>query len=163
MVCSIIILKLFYIMNDVRMPIETYREGNKITKVCVEDVYKIINRIQDSMSKSYNNSVDILDNIHKNYNDYEGELIIGTGISKPCMSDAFDEEIGNNIAFMKAKLNSNIKKYNFLVQVFNTWQKFLDGLDNEIYKVDANIKRDLNGIRQYNSEYLPDIENKLGL
>ena len=28
--------------EEVRLPIETSREGNKITKVCVEDVYKIV-------------------------------------------------------------------------------------------------------------------------
>ena len=52
-------------MNDnVRLPIETTREGDKITKVCVEDVYKIINRIQDAMDKSYNNSIDIIESVN---------------------------------------------------------------------------------------------------
>ena len=32
-------------MKDVKLPITTVREGNKITKVCVEDVYKMLNRI----------------------------------------------------------------------------------------------------------------------
>ena len=31
--------------NRVGYPIQTTREGNKITKVCVEDYYKMINRI----------------------------------------------------------------------------------------------------------------------
>lgn len=150
-------------MNDVRMPIETTRDGNKITKVCVEDVYKIINRIQDAMNKAHNNSVDIIDSIHKEYNEYEGELIIGTGISQPCMTDAFDEEIGNNIAFMKAKLNANIKKHNFLVRIWNEYLHVLDSIDTEICKIDDNIKKDLNGIRYHNPEYLLNIEEKLGL
>lgn len=150
-------------MSDVRLPIETNREGNKITKICVEDVYKIINRVQDAMDKAYNNSVDIIDSIHKEYNDYEGELIVGTGVSQPCMSDAFDEEIGNNIAFMKAKLNANIKKHNFLCRIWNEFDKALAEIDKEINKVDDYIYLDLAGIRLHNPDYLNEIENKLGL
>ncbi len=99
-------------MNDVRLPIETSREGDKITKVCVEDIYKVVNRVVEALDKAYNNSIDIIDSIHKDYNDYEGELIIGTGVSQPCHGDVFYESIGNDIAFMKAKLNANIKKHN---------------------------------------------------
>jgi hypothetical protein len=150
-------------MNDVRMPIETIRDGNKITKICVEDVYKVINRVQEAMNVAYSKSVDIIDTIHKDYGDYEGELIIGTGISQPCLSDAFDEEIGNNIAFMKAKLNANIKKHNFLVRIYNSWIDCVDKLNEEIESIDSNIKRDLYGVRQHNPEYLNNIENKLGI
>ena len=46
-------------MNEVKLPIETTREGNKITKVCVEDVYKIINRVLDALDDTYNNSIEI--------------------------------------------------------------------------------------------------------
>ena len=150
-------------MNDVRLPIKTTREGNKITKVCVEDVYKMINRIIEPMDKAYNNSIDIIDSVHKQVDDYEGELIVGTGISQPCMLDAFDEEIGNNIAFMKAKLNANIKKHNVLIKIWNEYYKFMHSLDEDICKVDNFIKLDLEGIRKYNPEYLTDIEFKLGI
>ena len=157
-------------MTDVRMPIETTRDGNKITKVCVEDVYKIINRIENAMDKAYDESKDVLEDIDKKYWPdsqpnivYEGCLIIGTGISQPCVTDVFDESIGNNIAFMKSKLNANIKKHNFLVKVYNFWKNFLDTVDKDLHKVDNNIKRDLNGIRQYNPDYLCGIEEKLGL
>lgn len=148
-------------MSNVRLPIETIREGNKITKICVEDVYKIINRVQEAMNKSYNNAVDILDSIHKEYGDYEGELIIGTGISQPCLNDAFDEEIGNNIAFMKAKLNANIKKHNFLVRVLNEIFKVVDAIDIELEEVDNYILLDLRGIRLHNPDYLLNIEEGL--
>jgi len=151
-------------MNDVRLPIETIKEGNKITKICTEDVYKIINRVYESMDKAYNNSVDIMDSIHKtNCFGYEGELIVGKGISQPCLNDAFDEQIGNNIAFMKAKLNANIKKHNFLVRIFNEFDTFIENLNKDIDKVDNLIKFDLEGIRKHNPDYLPDIENKLGI
>ena len=150
-------------MTNVRMPIETTREGNKITKVCVEDVYKIMNRVIESMDKVHNNSVDIINSIDKDYGEYHGSLIIGTGISQPCLGDAFDEEIGNNIAFMKAKLNANIKKHNFLVRIWNEYSKLLDLLDVDIDKIDSNIRMDLNNLRIYNPNYLDDLEAKLGL
>ena len=150
-------------MNDVRMPIETIRDGNKITKICVEDVYKVINRVQEAMNVAYSKSVDIIDTIHKDYGDYEGELIIGTGISQPCLSDAFDEEIGNNIAFMKAKLNANIKKHNFLCRVYNNYIRALADIDELIEDVDDKIKMDLTGVRMHNPDYLSDLETKLGI
>lgn len=150
-------------MNDVRLPIKTTREGNKITKQCVEDVYKMINRIIEPMDKAYNNSVDIIDSVHKQVDDYEGELIVGTGVSQPCMTDAFDEEIGNNIAFMKAKLNANIKKRNVLIKIWNEYNKFMDSLEKDICKIDDFIKLDLEGIRKHNPDYLTDIEFKLGI
>lgn len=143
-------------MDNVRMPIETTREGNKITKVCVEDVYKMVNRVIEVMDKAYNNSVEILDSIHKEVNGYEGELIIGTGISQPCLTDAFDEEIGTNIAFMKAKLNANLKKRNLLYRIYNKYVDVLDSLDTEIEKVENYINMDLEGIRRHNPEYLID-------
>lgn len=150
-------------MSNVRMPIETTREGDKITKVCVEDVYKIINRVLATMDKAYNKSTDIVDTVWKEYGDYEGQLIIGTGVSQPCLTDAFDEEIGNNIAFMKAKLNANIKKHNLLVRIFNAWGDAMDSIDEEISKVDDYIRMDLDGIRRHNPEYLSNLESKLGI
>ena len=115
-------------MNDVRMPIETVREGNKITKTCVEDIYKIVNRVIEAMEKAYNNSVDIIDSLQNDEYGEDSAVVFGRGISQPCLTDAFDEEIGNNIAFMKMKLNANIKTHNFLVKVFNQWMNALDYL-----------------------------------
>lgn len=149
--------------EEVRLPIETSREGNKITKVCVEDVYKIVNRVADAMNKAYNNSDDILDGIKKEIvlseNEEEKEvvngwLITGTGISQPCLTDAFDEEIGNNLAFMKAKLNANFKKRNFLIRIYNEYVNLLKALNKEIFKVEDFIELDLMGIRKHNPEYL---------
>lgn len=150
-------------MNEVRLPIKTTKEGDKITKECVEDVYKMLNRIIEPMDKAYNNSVDIIDSVHKAVDGYEGELIVGTGVSQPCMNDKFDEEVGNNIAFMKAKLNANIKKHNILVRIWNEFDYLMMSLDKDLYKIDNLIKSDLSGIRKYNKEYLNNIENKLGI
>lgn len=143
-------------MSNVRMPIETVRDGNKITKVCVEDVYKLLNRVQEALVKGYNDSIDIIDSVHKEVNGYEGELIVGTGISQPCLTDAFDEEIGNNIAFMKAKLNANLKKYNILYRIYDKNVDLLGKLADEIIKIEQLINMDIEGVRKYNPEYLID-------
>lgn len=156
-------------MSNVRLPIETIQNGNKITKICVEDVYKIMNRIIDGIDKAYNNSIDIIDSIDKEYipnkgdTKYSGSLIIGRGVSQPCLTDAFDEEIGNDIAFMKAKLNANIKKHNVLTRIWNEFSKLLDTIDLDLNKIDNYICDDLSRLRQYNSDYLKDIEFKLGI
>ena len=150
-------------MNDVRMPIKTVREGDKITKTCVEDVYKIVNRVEEQLIKSYNNSIDILESVHKKYwpdgednTYYEGELLIGTGTSQPCNGDVFDEEIGNEIAFKKMKLNVNLKKYNLLRRVYNEYVDLSNLLEEEMNKVLFYIDFDLDGIREYNPDYLMD-------
>lgn len=150
-------------MNDVRMPIETVREGNKITKTCVEDIYKIANRVIGAMDKAYNNSVDIIDSLQSDEYGKDSAVVFGRGISQPCLADAFDEEIGNNIAFMKMKLNANIKTRNFLVKIFNQWMGALEKINEDIYKVDQKIKMDLEGVRKHNPDYLSDLEYKLGI
>lgn len=155
-------------MSNVRLPIETTRDGNKITKVCVEDVYKIMNRVIEAMDKAHNNSVDIINSVDKKYvsnddSEYFGSLIIGKGVSQPCLTDAFDEEIGNDIAFMKAKLNANIKKHNLLIRVWNEFYNLLDVIDVDLAKIDNYIYDDLMRLRQYNPEYLKGIEETLGI
>lgn len=159
-------------MSNVRLPIKTNREGNEITKICVEDIHKMTNRVYDALDKAYFNSVDILDNLKCSYYDEDSKtifsdrnasLVIGTGRSKPCLTDAFDEEIGNDIAFMKAKLNANIKKHNLLVRIWNELEKAQDNIDEDLEKIDNYILDDLERLRSYNSSYLNDIEYKLGI
>ena len=150
--------------NEVRFPIETKCEGNKITKVCVEDVYKMLNRIIEKQ----NVTADLLESLHKTVETTDGalvpgEFIVGTGISQPCLTDAFDEEIGSNIAFMKAKLNANLKKYRFLTKVWNSLIKTLYAVDDEFDRVSEMILMDLNGVRKHNPEYLNGIEYELGI
>ena len=64
---------------------------------------------------------------------------------------------------MKAKLNANIKKWNFFVKLWNNNLKLANTIDAELRKISENITRDLEGVREYNPEYLEDIEVKLGL
>ena len=135
-------------------PIQTIREGNKITKICVEDYYKMINRIavaEDRSAEKWNE-------IWESMGEDDTCVIIGTGISQPCLTDAFDEEIGNNIAFMKAKLNANMKKRNVLRKLWEAAMITIDAIDEEWNKIDNMIAFDLNGLRKYNTEYLNHLD-----
>lgn len=146
-------------MNNVRLPIRTSREGNKITKVCVEDIYKMINRIgaaEERSAKEWNKIWESLDKDIKDADDgiVNGCLVVGTGISQPNIKDAFDETVGNNIAFMKAKLNANFKKRNILYKLYKAANITLDAIAEEVAKIDIKIYMDLEGIRNHNPEYL---------
>ena len=83
-------------MNEnVRMPIQTVRDGNKITKVCVEDIYKMLNRISDAEERSAEKWNEVWNSVDKELTDVDGNtvkgcLIVGTGISQPNIKDAFD-------------------------------------------------------------------------
>lgn len=143
--------------------IKTTVEGNKITKVCVEDVYKLSNRMTEAVVKAYNNSIDIIDSVHREINGFEGEFILGTGTSQPCVTDAFDKEIGDAIAFSKAKLKANIKKYKWVMRVLCALLDSVQTIDEDVWKLSDYIKKDLAMIRMYNPEYLPNIEEELGV
>ena len=136
------------------LPIKTIKDGNVTTKVCIEDIYKMINRIQEPMDQAYKKFNEIVDSYHKEIDGVEGFLIMGKGTSKPCLLDAYDEEIGNNIAFMKAKLNANLKKTRLLDKLFNEMVKVFGALYDEHLRLDHYIQMDLRGIRNHNPEYL---------
>ena len=140
--------------NVTGSPIQTIREGNKITKICVEDYYKMINRIADAEDRSAEKWNEIWESMGED----DTCVIIGTGISQPCLTDAFDEEIGNNIAFMKAKLNANMKKRNVLRKLWEAAMITVDAIDEEWNKIDNMIAFDLKGLRKYNTEYLNHLD-----
>lgn len=149
--------------NRIEYPIQTKREGNKITKICVEDIYKIINRIGAAEERSSEEWNKIMDEIEKEVPNARGEigkgcLVIGTGVSQPNIKDAFDEEIGNTIAFMKAKLNANMKKRNILFRLHNAAFITLDAIDSEIAKIDGKIALDLANLREHNPDYLNKLD-----
>ena len=150
-------------MDNVRLPIRTSREGNKITKVCVEDIYKMINRIGAAEERSAKEWNEIWESLDKDVEDVDGNvvngcLVIGTGVSQPNIKDAFDETVGNNIAFMKAKLNANMKKRNVLRKLWEAAMITVDAIDEEWNKIDNMIAFDLNGLRKYNTEYLNHLD-----
>jgi len=144
-------------MSNVGMPIKTTREGNKITKICVEDVEKMLNKIRLALNKSYSDISTIIRSTQKDYCGVNGKFIIGTGISQPCLTDAFDEEIGNNIAFMKAKLNANLKKERILNRILKECFKVEDVIYSELDRIGTYIDLDVEGVRKHNPEYLKDL------
>lgn len=150
--------------NRIEYPIQTIKEGNKITKICVEDYHKMINRVfeaEDRSAKEWNQICESLDVDVENINGEVGTgcLIIGRGVSQPNIKDAFDENIGNNIAFMKAKLNANMKKRNILIKLWNAVMITADAIDDEIAKIDELIALDLYNLRYHNPEYLPKLDD----
>ena len=150
--------------NRIEYPIQTIREGNKITKICVEDFYKMINRIGAAEERSAEKWNEIWDSLDVYVENEQGEvgsgcLIIGKGVSQPNIKDAFDEEIGNNIAFMKAKLNANLKKRNILFKLYNAAFITIEAIDNEIDKIDDKIALDLEGLRKHNPDYLNKLDS----
>ena len=40
-------------MKEVRLPIETIKNGDTTIKVCVEDVYRLINRLYDVLYRRF--------------------------------------------------------------------------------------------------------------
>lgn len=141
-------------MNKINLPIETTQEGTKITKVCVEDVYKVSNRILEKID----NVIEKIDSIHKDYQTpngtvVTGELVIGKGVSQPCITDAFDEEIGNNLSFMKAKFNASCKKLRWLKKILNSVYDLEDAIGTEIDNIGYFYDLDLHGIRRYNPDF----------
>lgn len=148
-------------MNEKNIPIYTYRDGEKTTKVCIESMHKVINRMISEMDKTYNDSMEILDSLDNNKYWLEDEnaviegcIVVGTGVSQPCNGDVYDEQLGNEIAFKKAKLNANIKKYNLLWKLCKKQIDFIVKIDEELEKIDAHIYRDINDLRIYNEDYL---------
>lgn len=149
--------------NRIGFPIQTKREGNKITKVCVEDCYRMLQRIGIAEDRSAEKWNEVWDSIDKSRKTEKGELItgclvVGRGISQPNIKDVFDEEIGNNIAFMKAKLNANMKKRNILRKLWNAAMITIDAIDEEWAKIDEMVAMDLHNLRQYNPEYLEKLD-----
>ena len=135
------------------LPLKTIKEGDEITKICVEDVYKMSNRILEGVTNCYNNITEIVNSLNKEYDGFEGELIIGRGISKPCKDDVFDEKIGNEIAFKKAKLNANLKRINILERCLREYFKGIDSLQFDFAKINNYIVSDIDGIRKYNPDF----------
>ena len=140
-------------------PIKTVCKGDKITKVAAENISRLLRRVDNDMIRHYGNVRRIL----WDFECKKKNTIYGIGRSKPCLSDVFDEKIGNNIAFMKAKLNANIKKRNLLVRIYNEYVHIIDNIDFELESIDDYIKMDLESLRTYNKDYLIGIEEKLGL
>ena len=43
-------------MNKKIIPIETYHKGDKITKICVENIHKVIDKVNNALQDAHCNS-----------------------------------------------------------------------------------------------------------
>lgn len=134
-------------------PIKTEKQGQTIRKEVVEDVYKISNRMYEALEKAYENCSEYIDSVHKEYEDGEGELIIGIGTATPSGGDKFDEETGSKIAFKKAKLNANIKKLRWIKKVLKESTKFHEVIYSEVIDMYQQIYKDISDLREYDPNF----------
>ena len=135
------------------LPIKTIKNGETTIKFVVDDVYKMLNRILKSMDEMYNDSTELIDSIHKEYEGYEGELIIGVGMSQPCKQDKYDEELGSIIAFKKAKLNSNEKKAKFIRKLLKICLNYYNKLTDEYWTIQDQISDDFDFMLEVNPNF----------
>lgn len=136
-------------------PIKTYEKDNTIVKVCVEDIYKVINFIKHSRDLVYSSIYSYIDEM---YNDkYDGYYIESKGKAQCTDGDSFDSEIGNEIAFRKVKLYANIKKCNLIDKVINLYYKEITKLKQYRSRLYNYIDQDIEAIRQYNPKYCPEL------
>ena len=62
-----------------------------------------------------------------------------------------------NLAFIKSKLNANIKKYRFLLRAQSNAEKVFEAISKELDRVYDLIEMDLEGVRKHNPEFNPTI------
>lgn len=135
------------------LPVKTIKQGETTVKVVVDDFYKTLNRIIDGLSNLVDNSNTIINSVHKEYGDYEGELIIGRGVSQPCNGDKYDEALGSEIAFRKAKINGNLKKIRIIERLLTKLWKYEFILSEELTNLDTQLLEDSDYMRKLNPDF----------
>lgn len=135
------------------MPIETIKSNfsNTIVKICVEDVHKLTNKIMCPLYHALDQAIEIMEETLFSYNSV-GKCIKGTGVAV-CHDDNYDEEVGCEIAFRKAKLNANIKKRNLLRRCYRLYKNALKELISEDEKLTKYINNDMEALKEFNPEY----------
>ena len=135
------------------LPVKTIKQGETTVKVVVDDFYKTLNRVIDGLNNLVDNSNNIIDSVHKEYGDYEGELIIGRGVSQPCNGDKYDEALGSEIAFRKAKINGNLKKCRIIERLLTKLWKYEVVLSEELTNLDTQLLEDTDYMKQVNPDF----------
>lgn len=135
------------------LPVKTIKQGETTIKIVVDDFYKTLNRVIDGLNNLVDSSNNIIDSVHKEYEDYEGELIIGRGVSQPCNGDKYDEALGSEIAFRKAKINGNLKKCKIIERLLTKLWKYEVVLSEELTNLDTQLLEDSNYMKQVNPNF----------
>ena len=139
--------------------IKTVRNGNNIAKICIEDITKLVDKIESPIRNARHKVEEILDEYYPDTLDYETNFprVKGVGVAKLMDGDTFDEEIGNDIAFRKAKLSANIKKLHLIEKAMNLYGKALDQISEEGDRLTQYIINDIEALRKYNPEFKVNI------
>lgn len=135
------------------LPVKTIKQGETTIKIVVDDFYKTLNRVIDGLNNLVDSSNNIIDSVHKEYEDYEGELIIGRGVSQPCNGDKYDEALGSEIAFRKAKINGNLKKCRIIERLLTKLWKYEVVLSEELTNLDTQLLEDSGYMKQVNPNF----------
>lgn len=135
------------------LPVKTIKQGETTIKIVVDDFYKTLNRVIDGLNNLVDSSNNIIDSVHKEYEDYEGELIIGRGVSQPCNGDKYDEALGSEIAFRKAKINGNLKKCRIIERLLAELWKYEVVLSEELTNLDTQLLEDSDYMKQVNPNF----------
>lgn len=135
------------------LPVKTIKQGETTIKIVVDDFYKTLNRVIDGLNNLVDSSNNIIDSVHKEYEDYEGELIIGRGVSQPCNGDKYDEALGSEIAFRKAKINGNLKKCRIIERLLTKLWKYEVVLSEELTNLDTQLLEDSDYMKQVNPNF----------
>lgn len=131
-----------------------------IKKVITDDISKLADKVVGAYFEGYNK---IAHEFLYYLDPEDGHVkITGKGCSEVCRNDVFNAEIGNEIAFRKAKLYTNIKKYNLLHNVWSNLMKTVDVIMEEQQKLEKYIAQDILAIRKYNSDYWSDKYDEYG-
>lgn len=141
------------------IPTNTEIKRTKTTKTIVEDYYKNLNRLQEALYKCFNESNEILDSLHKKYQDqngviWEGELIISKASSTPREEDEYNEHLGHEIAFRKCKLKANLKKKRVVEKLINSVSHLFNSYLEELRELNKYIDMDSSVLTVYENKSL---------
>lgn len=125
--------------------IKLFKKGTKTIVVVHDEWTKLYNQTEMIISRSF----------HKidKYLRHTEEIIEGRGISQPCGEDVYDENIGKQIAFKKAKLHANMKKFNRIYNVYKILTKTSEKIVELLIKLNTLIEKDIDYIKQYNKDF----------
>lgn len=117
---------------------------------------KTIVVVKDDWSKLYAQMEDILNFTQRKLNKYLDNMnlyVEGKGISSPCGEDVYDENIGKQIAFKKAKLSANMKKFRKIHHVYRIMNDCTTKLGLLLMKINSFIEKDIEYIQNYNKDF----------
>lgn len=115
-------------------PIKTIKNGNTTYKVVSDDLRKLKRKNRDRFLKLYIELSHLNDNIK--------DFVTHTGVSTPAKSDTYDSNLGEIIAFKKAKIKNNDYRARKLAKMTLTLFDLIEELNKEIEILDSSTEMD---------------------